>query len=128
MSVELDYKDTVQLVKVKRSSDGYATEVIDELVDVNALFLANTGWVHGQNQSGVTSDAQVYLDPENDFVLDNYNRLEGMLLIYNKFGEDEGDAWYRIESVIVGEDKLLDNQIDNIQCSLKKTTEINYVS
>lgn len=128
MSVPLDYKDTVSIVKTSLGSGGYATRVIDEIIEVPALFLANTGWAHGGNQAAVTSDAQVYLDPENEFVLNNYMRLEGMRLIYNKFGEDEEDSWYLIESVIIGEDKLLGNQVDNVQCTLKKTTAVDYVS
>lgn len=126
--VILDYKDTVQLVTVTLSEDGYATEVVDEVVDVPALFLATTGYQRGGNQVDVTSDASVYLDPTSTLVTERFNRLEGMLVIAHPFGELEAESWYRITSVVVGQDKLLGNQIDNIQCQLKKSTSLPYVS
>lgn len=128
MSNPLEYKDTVQLVTYTLSTDGYANKVVDEVEDVPALWLANTGWSHGGNQTAIIGDAQVYLDPTNEFVIAHFNRLEGMLIIANPFGEAEEEAWYLIQSVIVGQDKLLGNTIDNIQCTLKKTTGIDYVS
>lgn len=126
--VGLDYVDTIQLVTTQLSSDGYASEQVLEVTDVPALFIANTGWAHAGNQSVVTSDAQMYIDPTNETVLEKFDRLEGMLVIAHPFGEDEAEAWYRITQVIIGQDKLLDNQIDNISCLLKKSTEIPYVS
>lgn len=128
MSVPLEYKDVVQLIVPSLSADGFATEIISEIEDVPGLFLSTTGYQHGGFQSADVSDAQVYLDPENDFVIDHFNRLEGMLVVANPFGEAEHMAWYRITSVITGQDKLLDNQIDNILCQLKKTKELPYVS
>lgn len=128
MSIPLNYKDTVQLVKHKLTADGYATEVIDEIVEVKALFIENTGWQHGGYQTAVTSDAEVYINPKDSFVKANFNRLDGMLIIANRYGNRDQQQWYRIISVIIGEDKLLGNTIDNISCQLKKTTEIFRVS
>ena len=128
MGVALDYKDTVQLVSTHLSSDGYGTEIVDEIFDVNALFLSNTGWQHGNFQTSVTSDAEVYLDPEDEFVIENAYRLEGMYIIANRFDGTDESSWYKITQVIVGEDKLLDNQIDNVNCQLKKTSEVPNVS
>lgn len=126
--VDLEYLDTVQLVKMKLSSDGYATEVVSSIHEVPALFMVNTGRTRGGNQVAVTSDATMYVDPNNATVQDLFTRLEGMLVIARPFGVARPEAWYRIESVVVGQDKLLDNEIDNIECFLKKSTEIPYVS
>lgn len=128
MSVPLDYKDIVTIVKTGLSSEGYTTEYISETQSVPALFIANTGWLHNDNQDEVTTDAEVYLDPEDPYVVDNHNRLEGMLLIAKPFGQDSDESWYRIITVRVGVDKLLDNEINNVLCFLKKSTKINYVS
>jgi hypothetical protein len=128
MAIGLDYKDTVQVVKTQKSLDGYGTEVISEIHDVQALFLSNTGWQHGNFRSEVTSDAEVYLDPEDTFVSENAYRLEGMYIVANRFGNDEGLEWYKITQVIVGEDKLLNNEIDNVNCQLKKSSEVPGVS
>jgi hypothetical protein len=128
MSIGLTYKDTIQLVKTKLGTDGYATEVIDQIVEVPALFIANTGWTHGGWQTNISSDAELYIDPTHEFVQANHNRLEGMLVIHTRYGGDTADEWYRIIAVIVGEDKLLGNTIDNINCQLKKTSEVVNVS
>jgi hypothetical protein len=128
MGVSLEYKDDLQIVSTKLRSDGYATDVIDEIVDIKGLFFSTTGIQHGDFKTSVRSDAQVYIDPTNDFVVNNSNRLEGMYVISNPFGEDVETAWYRIISVLIGQDKLLENEIDNISCLLKKTSELNYVS
>lgn len=128
MAVELDYKDTIQLVSTQLSTDGYGTEVIDEIHDVAGLFIENTGWVHSNFRSELVADAEVYLDPNDDFVIENAYRLEGMYILANRYGGTDALQWYKITQVIVGEDKLLDNQIDNVNCQLKKTSEVPGVS
>jgi hypothetical protein len=125
--IGLEYKDTVRLVKPV--VDGHGSEKIGEIAQVPALFMQNTGWSHGANQSAVTSDASVYVDPTDEFVTENFNRLDGMLVIANMFGVTDADAWYRVSQVVVGQDKLLGNNIDNVQLFLKKSTGItNYAS
>lgn len=126
--VTLSYSDQLQIVKPKLASDGYGTEVIDSVNDVDGLFIADTGYAHGGHQSSVISHAQVYVDPENDFILNNYLRLEGMYVIANPFGDPETQAWYKIIDVVIGQDKLLENEVNNILCTLKKSSEIHYVS
>lgn len=128
MGIGLDYKDTVRLISTQLTSDGYGTEIVDEVHDVQALFLSNTGWQHGNFRTEILADAEVYLDPEDPFVIENAYRLEGMYILAERFGSDEDASWYKIEQVIVGEDKLLDNQIDNVNCQLKKTSEVPNVS
>lgn len=123
----IQYVDTIRLVKPV--IDGHGSEKIGETVEVPGLFMQSTGWTHGGNQSAITSDASVYVDHTHEFVMENFNRLEGMLVIANLFGADSADAWYRVTQVVVGQDKLLGNRIDNIQLFLKKSTEITtYVS
>lgn len=128
MGVVLDYKDSLQIVSTVLPLDGYGTEIVNEIVDVNGLFISDTGWQHGNFQTGTIADAEVYLDPENEFVVENAYRLEGMYIVSDRFGEDDNLAWYRIIQVIVGEDKLLDNRIDNVNCQLKKSSEVPNVS
>lgn len=124
--IGLDYKDSVQLVDPV--IDSYGAEKIGQVETVPALFIQGTGWQHAQNQTAVTSDGIIYIDPEHWFVIANTYRLEDMLVIANPFGSPTGDAWFRIVDVIVAQDKLLGNGIDNIRLELKKTTELAYVS
>lgn len=126
MGIGLTYKDTIQLIDPV--IDEYGTEKIGQVETVPALFIQNTGWAHSNNQDAIDSDGEIYIDPEHWFVLENANRLEELLVIANPFGASNGDSWYRIIDVMVGQDKLLSNTIDNIKLELKKTTEIPYVS
>lgn len=125
---DLVYKDTVSIVTVTLSSDGYGTEIIESVNEVPALVIHDTGFQHGNYRSEVNSDAEVYLDPTDSFVIDNYNRLEEMYVIANQFGNTDAQEWYKVEKVIVGEDKLLSNQIDNVKCQLKKSSVVPNVS
>lgn len=122
----IDYKDTIQLIMPV--VDEYGSEKIGQVETVRCLFISNTGWSHSTNQAAITSDAEIYIDPTHFFVEENYNRLEEMLVIASRFGSDADESWYKITNVVVAEDKLLCNEIDNIKLSLKKTTEIQYVS
>lgn len=124
--IYLDYKDTIKIVDPV--IDSYGAEKIGQIEEVDCLFIQITGWEHSNNQDGITSDAEIYIDPEHWFIKANFYRLEDMLVIANPFGEAEADAWYRIINVTVGQDKLLSNGVDNIRLELKKTTELKYVS
>lgn len=123
--IGLEYKDSIQLVKPV--IDEYGSEKIGEIETVPALFIQNTGWTHQSNQEAINANSIIYIDPSNDFVLENFNRLEEMLVIANPFSALDSDSWYKVIDVTVGQDKLLTNQIDNIRLELKKTVEIEYV-
>jgi hypothetical protein len=124
--IGLDYKDTISLIDPV--IDEFGNEKIGQVESIPALFIQNTGWSHQSNQDAITSNGEIYIDPEHWFVLANADRLEELLVIANPFGASNGDSFYRIVDVTVGQDKLLTNQIDNIRLELKKTAEILYVS
>ena len=128
MGVLLNYQDTIRLVKTTLPLNGYTTQIIEEIEEVDALFIQNTGWSHSEFQNQIDSDAELYIDPTNSFVIENVYRLEEMYVIGNLFSDQEENCWYKITSVSVGMDKLLNNQIDNILLQLKKTAEIPSVS
>ena len=116
------YQDKVQLLEV--SIDGYNDKSVIVNETVHALFHQGTSYVNGQTADQFAADAHVYLDPKNPTVLDNAFRLEGWYIVANPFGGDESKSWYRIESVVVGQRKLLNNQVDNVHCFLKKVSAI----
>ena len=122
MSICIDYKDAVTIIEPKY--DKFGSESIGESHEVKCLFSQTTGWSHSSHNMQVNSDANLLVDPEDEFVIENANRLEGMLVIANPFGYSQIESWYRITNVSVNEDKLLCNEIDNISISLKKTTSI----
>lgn len=121
MSVKLDYKDTISIVDTQYN--GYGDET-GTSVDIKALFLQSTGFSHSGNTDNITADAHAYLDPENTFLKSKGYRLEGMLLKANLFGEAGSEAWYRINIVRVGMDKLLTNKVDNVHVYLTKSRGI----
>lgn len=118
--------DTVKLATT--TSDGYGDKTVTVLTEVDSLFIQRTSVVHGENLEGVASDATVYLDATNTVVLDNAYRLEGMYIIAQPFSQAQDEAWYRIIGVTVGQRKLLDNDVENIHCSLEKVAGMAYVS
>lgn len=124
--VKLQYKDIITLVKTE--VDEWNRDSITNSVQVPALFVSNTGYNHSVNQNQIDSTAAVYLDIENQFIKDNWNRLEEMYIIARPYGDEYSESWYKITNVDVGQDKLLGNKIDNILVSLKKTTEVADVS
>lgn len=124
MGVALDYKDVLNIYSTQLSADGYGTEFRGDTANVNGLFLVNTGWQHTNFQTNTTSDAEAYLDPNNEFIKSRGYRIEGMYITYQREGEDGTGSWYKITQVIVGEDKLLGNGVDNVNVQLKKSSEV----
>lgn len=121
--MKLKYNDTGTFYRV--TSEGYAnTKIAESFEDVPIIFLQNTGFLHSRSQDAVTSDAICYVDPANEFISDNYNRLEGMYLKAAMFGATDAISWFKVESVTVNRDHLLTNNIDNIELRLKKTKEL----
>lgn len=127
MNLQLIYPDTATFVLVQ--SGGYkGTKMPVDQEDVSVIFVQNTGFQNANNQEGVTSDAILYPDFTNSFIIANAHRLEGMYVLINEYSGDEDESWFKIESVTVNRDHLLNNQIDNIECQLKKTSPIAGVS
>lgn len=114
-------KDTCQLATV--SSNGYGDKAIQTLTTVKCLFLQSTGNTHSANVEIATSDAHVYLDIDNPIIRDKGYRLEGMFLMVNPFGADDDESWYKISRVVVGQRKLLTNEVDNVHAYLQKVAK-----
>lgn len=116
------YKDTVTLYQM--SSDGYGDKTTEVVSEIPSLFLQSSGYTHTDNVDLANSDAHVYLDPTHEAVLDNTYRLEGMYIEAKPLGETEADSsWYRISRVVVGQRKLLANNVDNVHAFLQKVVK-----
>lgn len=127
MNLQLNYPDTVTFVKV--SSDGYGDKSPTQQVDIPVIFVQNTGYSRANYQAQIDSDAICYPDFTASFIVENSNRLEGMYIVADSIYSDAvDDSWFRVESVTVNRDHLLNNQIDNIELRLKKTKPIAGVS
>lgn len=126
--------DTVKLAET--TVDGRGDRTVVELASVKSLFVQRTGFSHGANADGINSDAAVYLDPKNPVVIEYLTRerqggrigLEGLYIIANPFGQPQGESWYQISRVNVGQRKLINNAIDNIYCRLDKVAGLPYAT
>ena len=125
--MDLTYFDTATFYKV--SSGGYGnSKSVQSSDEVPCLFLQNTGFNNTNHQESVNSDAICYPDPQSEFLLDNNYRLEGMYVLAPLFDASDDQGWYKIVSVTVNKDILLENQVGNIVLGLKKTAKLNLIS
>lgn len=122
----INYNDTITLVTT--SVDSYGAEYVDQEYDVPAVVEMATGYIHGDNQDAITSDAIAFVDPTNSDVIANAYRLEEMLVIANLYGETEAQSWFKVTNVVVARDTQLCNTIDNVQLTLKKVRPIGGIS
>lgn len=118
----INLKDTATLVEIV--FDGYGDEKIERLSEIDCLFLQSTSSRHAANVDVIQSDAHVYLDVNNPVLLERGYRIEGMHLIINPFGASDDDSWYKITRVMIGQRKLLDNDVDNVHAYLKKVARV----
>lgn len=124
MNCPLRYKDTVILFET--SQDGYGDDTVSHSEILNGLFLQGTSENHSNNVDYIGTDAHIYLDIENPFVLENAYRLEGMYILCNPFEGREKQSWYKIARVKVGQRKLLENNVNNVHCFLNKCSALDY--
>lgn len=122
----INYPDTITIAFTQ--VDGYGTESIAESAEVSAAIDLNAGYTHSGNQTAVTSDAIVFIDPKAPIISQNFYRLEECLISIPLFNIPSEDSWYKVIDMDIGRDTQLTNSIDNIQLFLKKTTEVGYVS
>lgn len=117
----INLKDTVQLAEV--TFNGYGDRTVQVLTDVASLFLQSTGSSHSNNVDIANADAHVYLDIDNPILTERGYRIEGMYLNANPFGAEGSESWYKITRVVVGQRKLLDNNVDNVHAYLQKVAQ-----
>lgn len=116
--VPINYQDDITLVETKQ--DGYGDNVISHIERMKGLFNSGSSQDEAGYVEGISSDANVYLDKDNEFIRKAGLRLEGMYIVANPFGFSDGESWYKISSVEIGQDKLLSNSLDNVHCYLTK--------
>ena len=115
----MKYPDTIRLATVK--PDMYGDNSVTSLTEIPASFIRRSGFTHGENTEGETSDAAVYLLPTNPMVLELEEDLEGMYLQAPPFSSK---SWYRISTATYARRKLLNNALDNVYCRLDKVAGI----
>lgn len=114
-------KDTCQLAEM--TTDGYGDRSIQSLTTIKCLFLQQTGRSHSNNVEIANADAHVYLDINDPLIKGRGYRLEGLYLMINPFGAEDVESWYKITRVVVGQRKLLANNVDNVHAYLQKVAK-----
>lgn len=118
MNKLLNYQDTVRLIQT--TQNGYGDNTISVDIEVPALFHEGTSQSQSSYVERISTDAHVYLDPEHPYIKENAFRLEGMYVVANLYGGIEKESWYKISRVVVGQRKLLTNEVNNCHCYLTK--------
>lgn len=122
MNPTVPLKDVCRLATTV--ADRYGDKTVSIYTEIACLFLQSSGKTHSNNVDLVNSDAHVYLDIDNPEIKGKGYRLEGQYLIINPFGVSDADSWYRIERVVVGQRKLLTNEVNNVHAYLKKVAPL----
>lgn len=123
MNLLLEYKDPVLLIET--GQDGYGDNTVIHIEHLNGLFRLGMSQSESNYVEGLSTDAHIYLDIENQFVKDNAYRLEGMYIVANLQGGLQSQAWYKISRCVLGQRKLLDNDYNNIHCWLTKCSALD---
>ena len=101
-------------------TDGYGDSEVSALNSVKCTFLQQIGASHSNNAELANSSAYVYLDINNVYIRSLGYRLEGYLFKISPFGTPESESWYKITNVVVGQRKLLTNEVNNVHAYLEK--------
>ena len=124
MNLPLEYKDPVILIET--GQDGYGDNTVIHAEHLKGLFVQGTSQNEANYVEAIGTDAHIYLDINNAYVLANAFRLEGMYIVCNIFNGIEKESWYKIARCKVGQRKLLGNEVNNIHCFLTKCDALDY--
>lgn len=116
-------QDQVKIINVAVNGYGDAI-VLDSAVVAGAFFEGTAESKNNNTDMLETYDAHCYVDETSDFVVENAYRLEGMYLVVSLYGYPENKSWYKIADVKLGVTKIIDNQVNNCHCFLKKCEAI----
>lgn len=105
---KLTYKDPAIIVRLETDEYGDLTIVKDQ-ADIKTLFFIGMTSNQSDYVNNLGTDAHTYLDIENEYIQRNLWRLEGMFVIFDRYGEK---VWYKIERIKIGRTALTDN-VDN---------------
>lgn len=127
MTQLLNYPDTATFAEV--GSSGYAgKKAMIAQFECEVIFVQSIDFRHNNFRDEIDADALCFPNPENEFVVNYSNRLEGMYVLMPLYGAADSVAWYKITKVTVNRDHLISNSIDNIELQLKKATPVPGVS
>lgn len=118
--IGLTYKDPATIIRLGADEYGDMT-VIQDQATILTLFLYGMSSNQNDYVDNIGTDGHVYLDINNPFIQRNMERVEGMYLVINRYGEE---SWYKIERAKVGRTVLTDNKDNCLHCFLSKSAKM----
>lgn len=119
MNTCLKFNDDVVLALV--TFDDYGKGTISSQSPAKAAIDFSSGYSHTNNADELNSDAIMFLPADNQFAIDNFYRMEEVLVKLQLFGMPDSQAWFKVTKADVARDTQLCNEADHIECFLKKT-------
>lgn len=107
--------DTAYIVALTKKNMYGDASVLQEH-EIKCAFFQQFNREGGANQELTQSDAYAYLQRDNEFIVGEAYRLQGLYFRINTFGKDQ---WYIITTVEVAQRKLLTNEVNNVMVNLQ---------
>lgn len=127
MTLQLTYPDTATFVVAQSGAYGNDKTMLEQ-VEVPVIFVQSVEFRRFGYQDQIDADALCFPDFTNEFIIDHFNRLEGMYVLEPLYGAGDEISWFKVTQAIVNRDHLLNNEIDNVELRLKKASPIPGVS
>jgi hypothetical protein len=117
--MKLDFPDTC-LIYPNGPLSISGRSSLGEPATVPCLYVQTTAYQHGSSQDAIVGTPVLALPPDDVFVLAHSYRLEEMVVEVNPFTGAAAGQRFKIASVTVARDVLLANEVQHIECELKK--------
>lgn len=124
----MDYKDEVRFYET--ASGNYGQDVLGDPLNrevIRGLLVQRTGFANNRFDTA-TADNQLFLPGDDEWLADNYLRLEGMVVSVSPFGADHTEQLFRVTRVVPARDLLLDAQVQHLELELTLLAEVEGVS
>ena len=120
----MDLKPSTPAKIYSMSYDVYNKATAKDSMDIKVLIQEANQWTRGGNVQTLDSDSIAVITPADYETLTGMvgeGRVEGMIMHIDPFSDY---TWYRIDSVAVGRDLLLNNKIKHYELSLSRSTKL----
>lgn len=117
--MKLDFPDTC-LIYPNGPLSISGRSALGEPTTVPCLYVQVTAYQHASSQDAITGTSVLALPPDDPFVLEHADRLEEMVVEVNPFNGVAAGQRFKIEKATPARDVLLGNEVQHIECELKK--------
>lgn len=123
---DLDFPETCRIYPT--TVDSYGRDVLGTPATVPCMYGQTTGYQHTDSQDAIAGTPWLALPGDDTFVQAHAFRLEEMVVEINPFDGSATAQRFKITSVTPVRDVLLANELQHVECELKKVETEAYVS